>query len=90
MSWRPSALAGVLHAGAVMVNVLWNAASYAAGHGSSGHMVVFAGIRGDGSADATTIRVYDPWPPGRGAIYSVSYGRLMRNVATATYQLYQR
>ena len=90
MSWQPSALAGILHAGAVMVNVLWNSASYAGGHGSSGHMVVFAGIRGDGSADATTIRVYDPWPPGSGAIYSVSYGRLMRNVPAATYQLYQR
>lgn len=89
-SWLPSALAGVLRAGAVMVNVLWDAPGYASGHASSGHMVVFAGIRGDGSADATTIRVYDPWPPGRGAIYSVSYGRLIRNVPTATYQLYQR
>lgn len=90
MSWLPSALAGVLHAGAVMVNVLKDAAAYAGGQGSSGHMVVFAGIRGDGSADATTIQVHDPWPPGRGAIYSVSYGRLMRYVPTATYQLYQR
>jgi Putative peptidoglycan binding domain/Papain-like cysteine protease AvrRpt2 len=89
MSWMPSALAGVLHAGAVMVNVLWNAAAYAGGHASSGHMVVFAGIRGDGSAGATTIRVYDPLPVGRGSIYSVSYGRMMRNVPTATYQLYQ-
>jgi hypothetical protein len=48
------------------------------------------GIRGDGSAESTTIRVYDPLPVGRGAIYSVSYGRMMRNVPTATYQLYQR
>jgi hypothetical protein len=90
MSWMPSALAGVLHAGAVMVNVLWHPREYVRGQGSSGHMVVFAGIRGDGSAGATTIRVYDPLPVGRGAIYSVSYGRMMRNVPTATYQLYQR
>lgn len=90
MSWQPSALAGVLRAGAVMVNVLWDSRAYASGHASSGHMVVFAGIRGDGSAEATTIRVYDPLPVGHGSIYSVSYGRMMRNVPTATYQLYQR
>jgi len=93
-TWTPDGLAGVMQAHApLMVDTLWDSAAYTTrkGHGyvgSSGHMRIFAGIRGDGTADGTTIRVYDPWPPGTGAIYSVGYGAMLRQVPTTTYQIY--
>ena len=58
--------------------------------GANSHWVVFAGIRGDGRAENTTLRIYDPLPQGRGAVYSVNYATLVRNLPAATYQLFQR
>ncbi len=95
-SWTPDGLAGVMRGHApIMVDTLWDTAGYTTRQGSgwvgsSGHMRIFAGIRGDGTADGTTIRVYDPWPPGKGAIYSVSYGSMIAQVPTTTYQIYYR
>jgi hypothetical protein len=73
-----------------MMNLLWNAPSFVAGQGSGGHMLIIAGIRGDGSDEGTTIRIYDPWPIGKGSIYSLSYGPFMRKLPTSTYQLYHK
>jgi hypothetical protein len=90
-SWTADGLAGLLRAhGPLMMNLLWNAPSYAAGQGSSGHMLIIAGIRGDGSDDGTTLRIYDPWPIGKGSIYSLSYGPFMRKLPASTYQLYHK
>jgi N-acetyl-anhydromuramyl-L-alanine amidase AmpD len=33
----------------------------------SGHAVCVTGVSGDGTADGTTVRYHDPWPPGTGA-----------------------
>jgi peptidoglycan hydrolase-like protein with peptidoglycan-binding domain len=96
-SYQPSYLAEIMQAHAPLeVNTLWDASGYSRRlptgryQGSSGHFRIFAGIRGDGTAEGTTIRVYDPWPPKRGAIYSMSYKQLLGETLTLTYQLWYR
>jgi len=89
-SWLPTGLASVIAHGPVMCNVLWNVEGYVTGAGSSGHMVVFAGIRGNGDDMGTTIRVYDPLPVGHGSIYSIIYGKEIRRYPAMTYQLFQK
>jgi hypothetical protein len=88
-SWLPQGLAAVMRRGPVMCNVLWDVTGFVSGAGSDSHWVVFAGIRGDGTPEGTTIRVYDPLPQGRGSVYPVIYGPLMRRLPAATYQLFQ-
>jgi hypothetical protein len=90
-SWTPAGLASMMQAhGPVMADLLWNDRTYAAGAGSPGHMLVFGGIRGDNTSEGTTLRIYDPWPVGRGSVYSVVYGPFMRTIPTATYQIFYR
>jgi hypothetical protein len=88
-SWLPSGLASVIEYGPVMCNVLWDVEGYVSGAGSAGHMVVFAGIRGNGHDLGTTIRVYDPLPVSHGSIYSIIYGQAIRRYPAMTYQLFQ-
>lgn len=88
-SWAPSGLASLMRAhGPLMADLLWNDRTYAAGQGSPGHMILFGGIRGDNTSEGTTIKIYDPWPVGRGSVYSVVYGPFMRAIPTATYQIF--
>jgi hypothetical protein len=90
-SWMPDGLAGILRAhGPLMMNLLWNAPKFLSGLGSSGHMLIIAGIRGDGSPEGTTLRIYDPWPVNRGSKYSLTYGPFMRKMPISTYQLYHK
>ena len=96
-SYQPSYLADLIQThGPLQVNTLWDASGYTRRlptglyHGSSGHFRIFAGIRGDGTAEGTTIRVYDPWAPTVGAIYSISYKKLLGETLTLTYQLWYR
>ena len=90
-SWMPDGLANMLSArGPLMMNMLWNAPKYMAGLGSSGHMMIIAGIRGDGSPEGTTLRIFDPWPVNRGSKYSLTYGPFMRKMPVSTYQLYYK
>jgi hypothetical protein len=91
MSWTARGLAGLMRShGRLMVDLLWNAASYASGRGSSGHMVILAGIRGDGTESGTTVLIYNPLPVGRGTVESINYMRLMRSYPAFTYQIYYR
>lgn len=89
-SWTATGLANVISLNPVMCNVLWNVQGFSSGAGSNSHWVVIAGIRGDGKEANTTLRIYDPLPQGRGAVYSVNYAALMRKLPAATYQLFQR
>lgn len=91
-SWMPSALKSMLAIGPLIFDILWNANDYVAGAGSSGHMIAVVGIRGDHdqSGLGTTLRIYDPWPPGTGSKYSMSYNKWIRNVPALTYHIYQR
>ena len=86
-----SALKVRLDSSPMMWDMLWSATDYTAGRGSSGHMIVVAGMRGNTNDDESiTLRIYDPWPPGRGRVYSVGYARWMREVPTRTYRIFTR
>lgn len=89
-SWTAIGLANVLRHGPVATHILWNVSGYLSGVGSSGHFAVIAGIRGDGTAIGTTLRIYDPWPPNRGQIRSFGYQKLMSGTPALTYQLFQK
>lgn len=89
MSWLPQALADQFSVrGPLMMDTLWDVGEYAAGHASSGHMRVIAGMRGDGTDVGTTLLIYDPWAPTKGAIYPVIYGPFIRKTPASTYQLF--
>jgi hypothetical protein len=52
-----------------------------AGEASPGlHVVVIAGMYGDGTPDGTFVRIADPWPIGRGERYSISFRELARRL----------
>lgn len=91
MSWIPEALAGVLQSnGPLMMDTLWDAGEYVKGNGSSGHMRVIAGMRGDGTGEGTTILLYDPWAPNKGKIDPQIYGPFIRRDPASTYQIFYR
>ena len=97
-SWTPLGLANLMRGGGpLLMHILWNAAGYTTRNptgggyiGSPGHFAVMSGIRGDGDPARTTVRIHDPWPVGRGAVYSVVYSGMMARVPTATYHLLHR
>jgi len=89
-SWSAAGLANVLVSSPVSMHILWDISGYVSGSGSSGHFVILAGIRGDGTAIGTTLRIYDPWPPNRGKIRSYGYQKLTKNTPGYTYQLFKR
>jgi peptidoglycan hydrolase-like protein with peptidoglycan-binding domain len=91
MSWLPGALAQVLNArGPLMMDTLWNPQDSVSMAGSPGHMRVIAGMRGDGTAEGTTILLYDPWPPKVGKIDPQIYGPFINRDPASTYQLFYR
>ena len=71
-SWTATGLAGVLRSGPASSHVLWNISGYVKQTGSSGHFVVIAGIRGDGTEGGTTGR--------RGALYGIGVGIVLAMV----------
>lgn len=91
MSWTVAALRDRLRTGALMFDMLWRADQYVQGLGSSGHMIVVVGIRGDDdpTGKGTTLRIHDPWPPNVGAVYSQNHFRWMQEVPTRTYRVFQ-
>lgn len=85
-SWLPSGLASLIRShGRLLVNTLWNAGGYVGHTGSAGHYRVFVGARG--TEEHATLLIYDPWPPNKGAIYSIDYAKLVRDTSTTTYQI---
>ena len=89
-SYLPDGLYDLLKRKPAMANILWDTDSYTRGVGSSGHMVVITGIRGNGEANGTTVRVNDPWPVGSGSVRSFNYAQMIKNTPAYTYHLYQR
>ncbi|WP_447772284.1 peptidoglycan-binding protein [Variovorax boronicumulans] len=89
--WTVAALRTALHAGPLMFDLRWGAKGGAPA-GQPGHMVVLVGIRGDNDpgGGGTTLRVFDPWPPGRGARSSTSHVRWMQAVADRVCGVFQR
>jgi hypothetical protein len=88
----PLGLVSMLKRGPLMFDMLWEAQDYTEGAGSPGHMITVVGIRGDNdsSGKGTTLRIYDPWPPNKGKIYSVGYYQWIQEVLTRTYHIYQK
>jgi Papain-like cysteine protease AvrRpt2/Putative peptidoglycan binding domain len=98
-SWTASGLAAELRArGPLWINLLWDPAGYTTRDpanpsrylGSSGHIVVLAGMRGDGTEIGSTMRIYNPWPPGRGDVRSFGYFKWMSDHLTGTYLILYR
>lgn len=89
-SYSPEGLYNVIRFKPAMSNILWETNRYVSGLGSRGHMVVIAGIRGNGDADGTTLRIYDPWPVAQGEIASPIYSKIIQATPTYTYHLYQK
>ncbi len=91
-SWVLSALRAAVQRGPLMFDMLWRADQYVQGNGSPGHMIVVVGMRGDGdqSGVGTTLRIHDPWPPGRGNLHSVGFHRWINEVTTRTYRVFEK
>ncbi|MFT3696819.1 MAG: papain-like cysteine protease family protein [Kofleriaceae bacterium] len=47
------------------------------------HVIVVAGMFGDGSVDNTFVRIADPWPIGRGERYTLSFREFRENLINA-------
>jgi uncharacterized Zn-binding protein involved in type VI secretion len=62
-SWTIPGLAQIMRRGPLWVG----------GRVPSLHAVVFAEMSGDGTPGGTIIKIYDPWPPNVGKVYSVLY-----------------
>lgn len=88
MSWPIAVLRDVLRRSPIMLDMLWNADDYVSGAGSSGHMVVVVGMRGEGANAAVSI--YDPWAPGRGKRSIENYYSWIASVPTRTYRVFER
>jgi peptidoglycan hydrolase-like protein with peptidoglycan-binding domain len=98
-SWTATGFANLMRTYApLMLHILWNPAGYTTRDpgnpgrylGSSGHFVVAAGFRGDGTEAGSTLRLHDPWPPMRGHIGSFGYLDWMRDHPAGTYQIMHR
>ena len=99
MSWSLAMLKNHLRTGPLMFDMLWDPAGYGTPTavpgqyvGSSGHMILVVGMRGDDdpSGTGTTLRLHDPWPPNTGRRSSVGYARWMREVPTRTYRVFHK
>jgi hypothetical protein len=47
------------------------------------HVVVLAGMYGDGTRDGTFVRIADPWPIGRGERYTIPFNEFRTNLLNA-------
>lgn len=86
-SWPVSTLIGMLRRGPLVMEMVRNPADFQAGKAVPGHYFVVVGARGSHLPDgtATTLRFYDPYPPGRGEILSMAYASLLRHVPLASF-----
>ena len=49
------------------------------------HVIVVAGMHGDGTVDGTHVRIADPWPVGRGERYTLPFRDLRESLVNAAY-----
>lgn len=80
-SWLPAALASKMKSsGRLMFVIVWNLASWSPKITVAGHLVVLAGMRGDNTAEGTTMMFYDPLD----GIIPMTYAKLLQKVPGAT------
>jgi hypothetical protein len=81
LSWLPAALAiKMKSSGRLMFVMVWNLAAWSPKITVAGHLVVLAGMRGDNTAEGTTLMFYDPLD----GIIPLSYSRLVQKIPGAT------
>lgn len=90
--WTLQALRAALHAGPLMFDMLWGPKGHAGAFGRPGHMVVVVGIRGDDdpSGRGTTLRIFDPWPSGKGARCSINFCPWLQGASARTCRVFQK
>jgi hypothetical protein len=47
------------------------------------HVIVVAGMYGNGTVDGSFVRIADPWPVGRGERYTITFREFCENLVTA-------
>lgn len=78
-----------------LISMLRRGPLYVIGAGTNGpnrwsHASLITAIYSDDAPDGsgTMMRIHDPWPPGRGAVYGVFYTGAQQRVLAATYDLF--
>ena len=86
------ALKSMLARGPLIFDMLWNTQDCVDEAASPGHHDSRRGHPRDNdqSGKGTTLRIFDPWPPNRGARYSVGYFKWIQEVPTRTYHIYHK
>jgi hypothetical protein len=89
--WSVGRLRAALQHGPLMFDLPWSARGYAAGVGRPGHTVLVVGIRGDDDprGHGTTLRIFDPWPPGKGARGSVNFYKWVQGAGSRACRVFQ-
>jgi len=92
MSWTVPAFVGLIRQSPAILSMLWSAGTYAAGAGSSGHLVVVYGVDSEENAteQGTLLHIHDPWAPGVGKTHQISYYRLVNETPCFTYGVFTR
>jgi len=62
-----------------LANLLKKSPLWAAGNG---HVVVIAGMEGDGTPSGTILTIFDPWPVGKGDVPRVSFKKWVADYGT--------
>lgn len=90
--WSLKSLRAALQQGPLMLDMLWGPKGYPGSAGRPGHMVVVGGIRGDcdPSGRGTTLRIFDPCPPNKGARSSVNFHKWVQAAGSRTCRVFQR
>ena len=90
-SWSPRGFRELVESGPVMLDSLDDVDGYSSPHGSSSHMVVAVGVRGDDSTGQTlTLRIKDPAPMNIGREFSITYVELCKRCPGLTYRCFQK
>jgi hypothetical protein len=91
MTWLPQGLASRMQGhGRLMFHIVWNVYAWNPSLPASGHMVVLASIRGDNTAEATTMVFLDPWSPNVGEVVRMTYTTLLKRVPGATANVFYK
>jgi hypothetical protein len=90
--WQVGHLIKLLQKGPVMMELRWNPQVHRYGKGTCSHYCLIVGARGSHSANGqtTTLRIFNPYPPGQGNVLSKSYDRLLREIPLSSFGLMTR
>lgn len=85
MSWLPTALAERMkQRGRLMFHIIWNVHEWNPALPESGHLIVLVRMRGDGTAEGTSMTFLDPWAPNVGEVARMTYKTMLQRMPGAT------